>query len=94
MRSLLVTLPLLALGACSPPKAMVVVEPGQPTAPAAAPQLAELSTSRPDDQLMTPGGLLSMPRESDMRSTTERAGSPGSTVVASPPDEADPSSDE
>ena len=100
MKSALFLAPaLLLLGACAP-KAILVEEADQPSAPAVAekqeestPPADELPNFRPNDGLLDPSGLTAMPTERDMKPTVGPVENGSSTVIANPPDKAKPTSE-
>jgi hypothetical protein len=90
---------LLILGSCAP-KATMVEESDKPTAPAVAEKKQEeapineaLPNFRPNDGLLDPSGLASMPTEKDMRPTVGPLDSGQSTVIATPPEKKETTSE-
>lgn len=90
---------LLICGSCAP-KAILVEEADQPSAPASANEKPEelpipedLPNFRPNDGLLDPSGLATMPTERDMESTVGPVAGNQSPVIANPPSEEKPTSE-
>ncbi|MGB6221326.1 hypothetical protein [Haloferula sp.] len=82
---------IVLLGSCAP-KAVMVEEVEQPTAPAVAekpeeePSLDGLPNFKPNDGLLDPSGLSAMPTDRDMKPTVGPLDGSQSTVIANPPE--------
>jgi hypothetical protein len=83
---------LLIFSSCAP-KALVIDEADQPAAPVVAkekppeiPVSEELPSFRPNDGLLDPSGLATMPTERDMKPTVGPIDPGQSTVIANPPE--------
>jgi hypothetical protein len=90
---------LLICSSCAP-KATLVEEADQPTKPTTAsekpkelPVSDELPNIRPNDGLLDPPGLATMPGERDMKPTVGPVNPGQSTVIANPPDQEKPTSE-
>jgi hypothetical protein len=84
---------LLICSSCAP-KATLAEEADQPTGPTVAqnkpkelPDSGELPNFKPNDGLLDPSGLATMPTERDMNPTVGPIDPGQSTVIANPPDQ-------
>ncbi|MEP4078611.1 hypothetical protein [Haloferula sp.] len=89
---------LLALSSCAP-MAILVDESGQSAAPAVAANTEEpsdpneLPNFKPNDGLLNPSGLSTMPTANDMKSTVGPVDGSQSTVIATPPEKEEATSE-
>lgn len=93
MKSVLTLASLLLVFSSCAPKASLVDEANQPAQPTVAkkqdksPETDELPNFKPNDGLLDPSGISSMPTANDMRPTVDQLDGSRATVIANPPDD-------